>query len=70
MRTLNYIRGKREEIQVGKLLYFGQVWDGIGDGEGLLEDGCIAVGEDEVKFKVVGKNKNVMDTIIRITDIY
>lgn len=73
MKTLSYILGTEQEIEVGAELYFGQLWDGDGDGEELLQSGTIAVyeGDDErvVAFEVVEQN-NILNTLIRVTDIY
>ena len=33
MKTLSYILGSEEEIVINKEYYFGQLWDGNGDGE-------------------------------------
>ena len=38
MLTLNYIRGYEEEIAIGKDYYFGQLWDGKGDGKEQAAD--------------------------------
>ena len=35
MKTLSYIYGKEEEIEIGGKYYFGQLWDGDGDGDGM-----------------------------------
>lgn len=43
LNTLSYILGTEDTIETGKEYYFGQLWDGDGDGEELLESGAIAV---------------------------
>ncbi len=49
MKTLGYITGVRE-IKIGEEYYFGELWDGCGDGEELLESGSISVFDEE-KFE-------------------
>lgn len=49
MKTLGYLIGIRE-IEIGEEYYFGELWDGNGDGEELLESGSIAVFDKE-KFE-------------------
>lgn len=45
MKTLSYINGGDQEIEIGAELYFGQLWDGNGDGQELLESGAITAYE-------------------------
>ena len=71
MKTLSYILGSEEEIVINKEYYFGQLWDGNGDGEELLESGAISPnGENVVAFKVVKKSEDICKSIVKITDIY
>ena len=71
MKTLSYILGSEEEIVINKEYYFGQLWDGNGDGEKLLESGAISPnGENVVAFKVVKKSEDICKSIVKITDIY
>ena len=71
MKTLSYILGSEEEIVINEEYYFGQLWDGNGDGEELLESGTISPdGENVVAFEVVKKADNMLETVIRVTDIY
>lgn len=71
MNTLSYIRGSEEEIEIGGEYYFGQLWDGTGDGEELLESGAIEVEEDlVVVFEIIEADEKIMDTLVKITDIY
>ena len=71
MKTLTYILGSEEEIVINKEYYFGQLWDGNGDGEELLESGAISPdGENVVSFEVVKKADNMLETVIRVTDMY
>ena len=71
MKTLSYILGSEEEIVINKEYYFGQLWDGNGDGEKLLESGAISPnGENVVAFKVVKKSEDILETVIKVTDMY
>ena len=71
MKTLSYILGSEEEIVINKEYYFGQLWDGNGDGEELLESGAISPdGENVVSFEVVKKANDILETIVRVTDMY
>ena len=71
MKTLTYILGSEEEIVINKEYYFGQLWDGNGDGEELLESGAISPdGENVVSFEVVKKANDILETIVRVTDMY
>lgn len=71
MKTLSYILGSEEEIVINEEYYFGQLWDGNGDGEELLESGAISPdGENVVAFKVVKKSEDICKSIVKITDIY
>lgn len=72
MKTLSYILGSsEEEIVINEEYYFGQLWDGNGDGEELLESGAISPdGENVVSFEVVKKANDILETIVRVTDMY
>ena len=72
MKTLSYILGSSEEkIIINGEYYFGQLWDGNGDGEELLESGAISPsGENVVAFKVVKKADDILETVIKVTDMY
>lgn len=71
MLTLSYIKGYEEEIETGKDYYFGQLWDGTGDGEELLESGAISPdGENVVAFEIKEQADDIMDTIVTVADIY
>ncbi len=59
MKTLSYIYGEEQEIEVGAELYFGQIWDGDGDGKELLESGTVSPdSENVVAFEVVCFHNN------------
>ena len=71
MKILSYILGSEEKIIINGEYYFGQLWDGNGDGEELLESGAISPdGENVVSFEVVKKADNMLETVIRVTDMY
>ena len=71
MKTLSYILGSEEEIKINKEYYFGQLWDGNGDGEELLESGAISPdGENVVSFEVIKKANDILETVVKVTDMY
>ena len=71
MRTLDYILGQIEEIQVGQEYYLGQIWDGEGDGEELLESGTVSPDEENVvAFEIVKTEDDPLQTVVKVTDIY
>lgn len=71
MKTLSYVMGCEEEIKVGGEYYFGQLWDGDGDGQELLESGAIALDEDFiVSFDVTETDSELLKTLVKVTDIY
>ncbi len=71
MKTLSYIYWTEQEIEIGAELYFGQLWDGEGDGEELLESGCISPdNENIVAFDILEKAEDILNTCIKVTDIY
>ena len=72
MKILSYILGSSEEkIIINGEYYFGQLWNGDGNGEELLESGAISPdGENIVAFEVVKKSEDILETIVRVTDMY
>ena len=71
MKTLSYILGSEEEIVINEEYYFGQLWDGNGDGEELLESGAISPDRKNiVAFEVVKKADDILETVIKVTDMY
>lgn len=70
MKTLE----SREEIVIGMEIRFAELWDGNGDGEELLESGAIAVYENDVEiivaFDVIEENGDILNAVVRVTDIY
>ena len=54
MKTLSYVLGREEEITIGETYYFGQIWDGNGDGEELLNSGSVSPdNENVVEFQII-----------------
>lgn len=64
----------REEIAIGMEIKFAELWDGNGDGEELLDSGAIAVYEDDIEnviaFEIFETDEDILNTLIRVTDIY
>lgn len=73
MKTLNFVLGTEEEIQVGKNYYFGQLWDGqSGEANELLESGTVSPDEENVvSFEVLEEDPDdICKTLVKVTDIY
>ena len=72
MKILSYILGSSEEkIIINGEYYFGQLWNGDGNGKELLESGAISPdGENIVAFEVVKKSEDILETIVKVTDMY
>lgn len=71
LKTLSYSYGIEEEIEINRTYYFGQLWDGNGDGNELLESGCISLdNENIVVFKIQETNNDILQTLVKIVDIY
>ena len=72
MKTLSYILGKIEEIEIDKEYYFGQLWDGEnGDANELLESGAVSPDEENViAFEIIENADNPLETLVKVTDIY
>ena len=71
MKTLSYVLGQEREIEIGQEYYFGQLWDGEGDGEELMESGAVSPDEENVvAFEIVEKAMNPLETLVKVTDIY
>lgn len=67
MRTLE--TGK--EIEIGLEVRFAELWDGNGDGDELLASGCVSPdNENVVAFDIVETDNDVLDTVVKVTDIY
>lgn len=72
LNTLSYILGTEDAIEVGREYYFGQLWDGNGDGEELLESGSIAVyqdGEYIVDFEILESAEDILQTRVKVIGI-
>ncbi len=59
------------EIKIGEVYKFLEIWDESGDEEELLKDGTVSPdNENVVAFEIVEENESVLDTLVRVTDIY
>lgn len=71
MKTLSFDKGFEEKITIGKQYYFGQLWDGNGDCNELLDECSVSPNnEDIVEFKIIERNENPLNTVVKVTDIY
>ena len=71
MKTLSYVLGQERKIEIGQEYYFGQLWDGEGDGEELLESGAVSPdGENVIAFEVIENADDPLETLVKVTDIY
>jgi hypothetical protein len=73
LNTLSYVLGAEDTIEAGKEYYFGQLWDGNGDGEELLESGAIAVYQDGeeyiVDFEILESAEDILQTRVKVIGI-
>lgn len=73
LNTLSYILGTEDTIEAGREYYFGQLWDGNGDGEELLESGAIAVYQDGeeyiVDFEILETAEDILQTRVKVIRI-
>lgn len=73
LNTLSYVLGDNDIIGTDKTYYFGQLWDGDGDGNELLESGAIAVYQDSeeyiVDFDIVEPSEDILQTVVKVTGI-
>lgn len=73
LNTLSYVLGNNGTIETGKTYYFGQLWDGNGDGEELLESGAIAVYQDDeefiVDFEILESAEDILQTRVKVIGI-
>ena len=73
LNALSYVLGTEDTIETGKEYYFGQLWDGDGDGEELLESGAIAVYQDGteyiVDFEIKETSEDILQTRVKVTGI-
>ena len=70
MKTLSYIYGQEEEIKIGNTYYFGQLWDGEGEGQELLESRGISIDDVLVEFEVIEVHTDILKSIVRVIGIY
>ena len=67
MKTLE----SRKQIKIGMELRFAEVWNGNGDGKELLQSCAISPdNENVVAFDIVENAGDVLDTVVKVTDIY
>lgn len=73
LNTLSYVLGDDDTIETGKTYYFGQLWDGNGDGEELLESGAIAVYQDGeeciVDFEILEAAEDILQSRVKVTGV-
>lgn len=77
MKTFSYVKSVSltEEIEVGESYYFGELVNGDGDLDELLESGCVAIYDEEieeeriVEFEIVENDENILDTVVKVTCI-
>ena len=73
LNTLSYVLGSENTIEAGKEYYFGQLWDGNGDGEELLESEAIAVYQDGeeyiVDFEILESAEDILQTRVKVIGI-
>lgn len=71
MNTLSYCYGRAGQVEIGNTYYFGQLWDGNHDGNELLESGAISIdNKNVVAFDIVNKSEDILQAIVKVTDIY
>lgn len=73
LNTLSYVLGTEDKIETSKEYFFGQLWDGNGDGEELLDSGAIAVYQDGeefiVDFEIMESAEDILQTRVKVTGI-
>ena len=73
LNTLSYTLGTEDTIETGKEYYFGQLWDGDGDGEELLKSGAIAVYQDGeeyiVDFEILEAAEDILQSRVKVTGV-
>ena len=71
MKTLSFDKGFEEEIIIGNQYYFGQLWDGNGDANNLLDECSVSPNnENVVEFEILERSESPLDTVVKVTDIY
>lgn len=75
MKTLSYVKSKIEEIEVGEKYYFGQLVNGDENLDELVESECVAIYDEEIEeerivdFEVIEENEDILQTLVKVTDI-
>ena len=69
MKTLSYIYGQEEEIKIGNIYYFGQLWNGNGDYKLLLAIGIVGIEDILVEFEVIEVHTDILKSIVKVTGI-
>lgn len=73
LNTSSYVYGQNDTIEVGEEYYFGQLWDGDGDGEELIESEAIAIYQDGeeyiVDFEILESAEDILQTRVKVTGI-
>lgn len=73
LNTLSYVLGAENTIEAGKEYFFGQLWDGNGDGEELLESETIAVYQDGeeyiVDFEILESAEDILQARVKVIGI-
>lgn len=69
IKTLSFYKANEEEIKVGEIYYFGQLWDGEGNGHEILESGSICIEDTVIDFKVIEKESDILDTQVIVTEL-
>lgn len=64
-----YVNNDDDEIKIGEVYTFGDIWDGSGDFSEILEDGTVSPDNDIViAFDVIAEDGILSQ--VRVTDIY
>ena len=73
LNTSSYVYGQNDTLEVGEEYYFGQLWDGDGDGEELIESEAIAIYQDGeeyiVDFEILESAEDILQTRVKVTGI-
>lgn len=76
LKIMSYYKsGATDTVEANELYLFGELWDGDGDGEEILESGAIAMvdedGEDViVNFELAGEVEDIIaDTLVLVTSL-
>lgn len=75
MKTFGYYLSTIEEVEVGNIYYFGQLVEGDGDLDELLQSRSVAIydeNEDDhkiVDFEIV-EDTDILKTKVKVIDIF